>query len=206
MIMYIPVTQKGKVDTTRKVLSEGAYLKKLDEERSRYAARLQVIKDDLTDTYNWVKNKREEAITDETISKHGNNAYTISFPFSIALNCVSISFSGKTKTDAINTFLENMETTIKSKDTLLEDIISKYSGKYVKMEADVPVELEEDTDEILCITGEELNQKFDKYRRNPEVDSSDLQTIPTNSDPNADIPDYMKIKSDGTITGIKEQR
>lgn len=202
MIMYIPVTKKGKVDTTRKVLSEQAYGKMLEEHKAKYGARLQIIKDDLQDVYDYITTAGEQnAVRDGTSSKR-SAYYTISFPYSIALGYSAMSVEGRTAAEAVANLQKKLQQLIKEKDQLLLNILNNCAGEYVKMEADVPVELEEDADEMLCVTGEELNEKFDKYRRNPEVDSSELSTIPTNSDPNTD---YIKIKSDGTITGIKEQ-
>lgn len=205
MIMYIPVTKKGKVDTTRKVLSEQAYGKMLEEHKAKYESRLQIIKDDLQDVYDYITTAGEQnAVRDGTSSKRAAY-YTISFPYSIALGNSAMSVEGRTAAEAVANLQKKLQQLIKEKDQLLLNILNNCAGEYVKMEADVPAELEEDADEMLCLNGEELKEKFDKYRRNPEVDSSELSTIPTNSDPNADIPDYMKIKSDGTITGIKEQ-
>lgn len=205
MTMYIPVTKKGKVDTTRKVLSEQAYGKMLEEHKVKYRARLQIIKDDLQDVYDYITQAGEQnAVRDGTSSKRAAY-YTISFPYSIALGYSAMSVEGRTAAEAVANLQKKLQQLIKEKDQLLLNILNNCAGEYVKMEADVPTELEEDADEMLCVTGEELNGKFDKYRRNPEVDSTELQTVPTNSDPNASIPDYMKIKSDGTIAGIKEQ-
>lgn len=205
MIMYIPVTKKGKVDTTRKVLSEQAYGKMLEEHKAKYGARLQIIKDDLQDVYDYITLAGEPNAVREGTSSKRAAYYTISFPYSIALGYSAMSVEGRTAAEAVANLQKKLQQLIKEKDQLLLNILNNCAGEYVKMEADVPVELEEDSDEMLCINGEELNKKFDTYRRTPEVDSSELQTIPTNSDPDAGIPDYMKIKSDGTITGIKEQ-
>ena len=205
MIMYIPVTKKGKVDTTRKVLSEQAYGKMLEGYKEKYGARLQIIKDDLQDVYDYITTAGEQNAVREGTSSKRAAYYTISFPYSIALGYSAMSVEGRTAAEAVANLQKKLQQLIKEKDQLLLNILNNCAGEYVKMEADVPVELEEDSDEMLCINGEELNKKFDTYRRTPEVDSTDLQTIPTNSDPDADIPDYMKIKSDGTITGIKEQ-
>ena len=205
MIMYIPVTKKGKVDTTRKVLSEQAYGKMLEEHKAKYGARLQIIKDDLQDVYDYITLAGEQNAVREGTSSKRAAYYTISFPYSIALGYSAMSVEGRTAAEAVANLQKKLQQLIKEKDQLLLNILNNCAGEYVKMEADVPVELEGDSDEMLCINGEELNKKFDTYRRTPEVDSSELQTIPTNSDPSADIPDYMKIKSDGTITGIKEQ-
>lgn len=205
MIMYIPVTKKCKVDTTRKVLSEQAYGKMLEEHKAKYGARLQIIKDDLQDVYDYITLAGEQNAVREGTSSKRAAYYTISFPYSIALGYSAMSVEGRTAAEAVANLQKKLQQLIKEKDQLLLNILNNCAGEYVKMEADVPVELEEDSDEMLCINGEELNKKFDTYRRTPEVDSSELQTIPTNSDPNAGIPDYMKIKSDGTITGIKEQ-
>lgn len=205
MTMYIPVTKKGKVDTTRKVLSEQAYGKMLEEHKAKYGARLQIIKDDLQDVYDYITTAGEQnAVRDGASSKRATY-YTISFPYSIALGNSALVIDGRTAAEAVANLQKKLQQLIKEKDQLLLNILNNCAGEYVKMEADVPADLEEDADEMLCVTGEELNEKFDKYRRNPGVDSSELSTIPTNSDPNADIPDYARIKSDGTITGIKEQ-
>lgn len=205
MTMYIPVTKKGKVDTTRKVLSEQAYGKMLEEHKAKYGARLQIIKDDLQDVYDYITTAGEQnAVRDGASSKRATY-YTISFPYSIALGNSALVIDGRTAAEAVANLQKKLQQWIKEKDQLLLNILNNCAGEYVKMEADVPADLEEDADEMLCVTGEELNEKFDKYRRNPGVDSSELSTIPTNSDPNADIPDYARIKSDGTITGIKEQ-
>lgn len=202
MTMYIPVTKKGKVDTTRKVLSEQAYGKMLEEHKAKYGARLQIIKDDLQDVYDYITTAGEQnAVRDGTSSKRAAY-YVISFPYSIALGNSIMSVEGRTAAEAVTNLQKKLQQLIKEKDQLLLNILNNCAGEYVKMEADVPAEVEEDADEMLCITGEELNEKFDKYRRNPEVDSSELSTIPTNSDPNTD---YAKISSDGYITGIKEQ-
>lgn len=202
MIMYIPVTKKGKVDTTRKVLSEQAYGKMLEEHKAKYGARLQIIKDDLQDVYDYITTAGEQNAVREGTSSKRAAYYTISFPYSIALGYSAMSVEGRTAAEAVANLQKKLQQLIKEKDQLLLNILNNCAGEYVKMEADVPAEVEEDADEMLCITGEELNEKFDKYRRNPEVDASDLQTIPTNSDPNTD---YARIKSDGIITGIKEQ-
>lgn len=202
MTMYIPVTKKGKVDTTRKVLSEQAYGKMLEEHKAKYGARLQIIKDDLQDVYDYITTAGEQnAMRDGTSSKRAAY-YTISFPYSIALGNSAMSVEGRTAAEAVTNLQKKLQQLIKEKDQLLLNILNNCAGEYVKMEADVPAEVEEDADEMLCVTGEELNEKFDKYRRNPEVDSSELSTIPTNSDPNTD---YAKISSDGYITGIKEE-
>lgn len=202
MTMYIPVTKKGKVDTTRKVLSEQAYGKMLEEHKAKYGARLQIIKDDLQDVYDYITTAGEQnAVRDGTSSKRAAY-YVISFPYSIALGNSVMSVEGRTAAEAVTNLQKKLQQLIKEKDQLLLNILNNCAGEYVKMEADVPAEVEEDADEMLCVTGEELNEKFDKYRRNPEVDSSELSTIPTNSDPNTD---YAKISSDGYITGIKEE-
>ena len=205
MIMYIPVTKKGKVDTTRKVLSEQAYGKMLEEHKAKYGARLQIIKDDLQDVYDYITTAGEQNAVRDGISSKRAAYYTISFPYSIALGNSAMSVEGRTAAEAVTNLQKKLQQLIKEKDQLLLNILNNCAGEYVKMEADVPADLEEDADEMLCLNGEELNKKFDTYRRNPGVDSSELSTIPTDSDPNADLPDYAKIKSDGTITGIKEQ-
>lgn len=205
MIMYIPVTKKGKVDTTRKVLSEQAYGKMLEEHKAKYGARLQIIKDDLQDVYDYITTAGEQNAVREGTSSKRAAYYTISFPYSIALGDSSMSVEGRTAAEALSTLQQKLQQWIKEKDQLLLTILNNCAGEYVKMEADVPTEFEEDTDVPLRIGYAEFTQKQEELRRNQEDDSSKLQTIPTNSDPNADIPDYMKIKSDGTITGIKEQ-
>lgn len=202
MIMYIPVTKKGKVDTTRKVLSEQAYGKMLEEHKAKYGTRLQIIKDDLQDVYDYITLAGEQNAVREGTSSKRAAYYTISFPYSIALGYSAMSVEGRTAAEAVANLQKKLQQLIKEKDQLLLNILNNCAGEYVKMEADVPAEVEEDADEMLCVTGEELNEKFDKYRRNPEVDSSELSTIPTNSDPNTD---YAKISSDGYITGIKEE-
>lgn len=202
MIMYIPVTKKGKVDTTRKVLSEQAYGKMLEKHKAKYEARLQIIKDDLQDVYDYITTAGEQnAVRDGTSSKRAAY-YTISFPYSIALGNSAMSVEGRTAADAVTNLQKKLQQLIKEKDQLLLNILNNCAGEYVKMEADVPAELEEDADEMRCLNANELKEKFDTYRRNMGVDSTDLQTVPTNSDPNTD---YAKISSDGTITGIKEQ-
>lgn len=202
MIMYIPVTKKGKVDTTRKVLSEQAYGKMLEEHKAKYGARLQIIKDDLQDVYDYITTAGEQnAVRDGTSSKRAAY-YMISFPYSIALGYSAMSVEGRTAAEAVTNLQKKLQQLIKEKDQLLLNILNNCAGEYVKMEADVPADLEEDADEMLCLNGEELNKKFDTYRRNPGVDSSELSTIPTNSDPNTD---YDKISSDGYITGINEE-
>lgn len=206
MTMYIPVTKKGKVDTTRKVLSEQAYGKMLEEHKAKYRARLQIIKDDLQDVYDYITTAGEQnAVRDGTSSKRAAY-YTISFPYSIALGYSAMSVEGRTAAEAVANLQKKLQQLIKEKDQLLLNILNNCAGEYVKMEADVPTELEEeDPHMMLCVNGRDVNGKSDNYCRNPEVDSSELQTAPTNSDPHSDLPDYAKIKSDGTITGIKEQ-
>lgn len=205
MIMYIPVTKKGKVDTTRKVLSEQAYGKMLEEHKAKYGARLQIIKDDLQDVYDYITTAGEQnAVRDGTSSKRATY-YTISFPYSIALGNSALVIDGRTAAEAVANLQKKLQQWIKEKDQLLLNILNNCAGEYVKMEADVPAELEEDNDEMLRINYAELVQKQNEWQRNQEADSSKLSTVPTNSDPNADMTDYIKIKSDGTITGIKEQ-
>lgn len=202
MIMYIPVTKKGKVDTTRKVLSEQAYGKMLEEHKAKYGARLQIIKDDLQDVYDYITTAGEQNAVREGTSSKRAAYYTISFPYSIALGNSAMSVEGRTAAEAVTNLQKKLQQLIKEKDQLLLNILNNCAGEYVKMEAEVPADLEEDADEMLCLNGEELNKKFDTYRRNPGVDSSELSTIPTNSDPNTD---YAKISSDGYITGINEE-
>lgn len=205
MIMYIPVTKKGKVDTTRKVLSEQAYGKMLEEHKAKYRARLQIIKDDLQDVYDYITQAGEQnAVRDGTSSKRAAY-YTISFPYSIALGYSAMSVEGRTAAEAVTNLQKKLQQLIKEKDQLLLNILNNCAGEYVKMEADVSTGPEEDNDEMLRINYAELVQKQNEWQRNQEADSSKLSTVPTNSDPNADIPDYMKIKSDGTLAGIKEQ-
>lgn len=205
MIMYIPVTKKGKVDTTRKVLSEQAYGKMLEEHKAKYGARLQIIKDDLQDVYDYITLAGEQnAVRDGTSSKRAAY-YTISFPYSIALGDSSMSVEGRTAAETVANLQKKLQQLIKEKDQLLLNILNTCAGEYVKMEADAPAEVEEDTDVPLRIGYAEFSKKQEELRRNQEADSSKLSTVPTNSDPDAGIPDYMKIKSDGTITGIKEQ-
>ena len=206
MIMYIPVTKKGKVDTTRKVLSEQAYGKMLEEHKAKYGARLQIIKDDLQDVYDYITTAGEQNAVRDSISSKRAAYYTISFPYSIALSNSAMSVEGRTAAEAVTNLQKKLQQLIKEKDQLLLNILNNCAGEYVKMEADVPTELEEeDPHMMLCVNGRDINGKSDNYCRNPEVDSTDLQAVPANSDPNADLPDYAKIKSDGTITGIKEQ-
>ena len=205
MTMYIPVTKKGKVDTTRKVLSEQAYGKMLEEHKAKYGARLQIIKDDLQDVYDYITTAGEQNAVRDGISSKRAAYYTISFPYSIALGNSAMSVEGRTAAEAVTNLQKKLQQLIKEKDQLLLNILNNCAGEYVKMEADVPTGPEEDNNELLRINYAEFVQKQNEYRRNPEVDSSELQTAPTNSDPNADLPDYAKIKSDGTITGIKEQ-
>ena len=205
MTMYIPVTKKGKVDTTRKVLSEQAYGKMLEEHKAKYGARLQIIKDDLQDVYDYITTAGEQNAVRDSISSKRAAYYTISFPYSIALGNSAMSVEGRTAAEAVTNLQKKLQQLIKEKDQLLLNILNNCAGEYVKMEADVPAGPEEDNNELLRINYAEFVQKQNEYRRNPEVDSSELQTAPTNSDPNADLPDYAKIKSDGTITGIKEQ-
>ena len=205
MTMYIPVTKKGKVDTTRKVLSEQAYGKMLEEHKAKYGARLQIIKDDLQDVYDYITTAGEQNAVRDGISSKRAAYYTISFPYSIALGNSAMSVEGRTAAEAVTNLQNKLQQLIKEKDQLLLNILNNCAGEYVKMEADVPADLEEDADEMLCLNGKDVNGKSDNYCRNPEVDSTDLQTIPTNSDPNADMTDYVKIKSDGTLAGIKEQ-
>ena len=78
MIMYIPVTKKGKVDTTRKVLSEQAYCKMLEEHKAKYKARLQIIKDDLQDVYDYITTAGEQNAVREGTSSKRAAYYTIS--------------------------------------------------------------------------------------------------------------------------------
>ena len=206
MIMYIPVTKKGKVDTTRKVLSEQSYDKMLEEHKEKYGARLQIIKDDLQDVYDYITTAGEQNAVRDGISSKRAAYYTISFPYSIALGNSAMSVEGRTAAEAVTNLQKKLQQLIKEKDQLLLNILNNCAGEYVKMEADVPTELEEEDPHLmLCVNGRDVNGKSDNYCRNPEVDSSELSTIPTNSDPNADLSDYAKIKSDGTITGIKEQ-
>lgn len=202
MTMYIPVTKKGKVDTTRKVLSEQAYGKMLEEHKAKYGARLQIIKDDLQDVYDYITTAGEQnAVRDGTSSKR-SAYYTISFPYSIALGNSALVIDGRTAAEAVANLQKKLQQWIKDKDQLLLNILNNCAGEYVKMEADVPTELEDDNTELLRINYAELVQKQNEYRHNPEVDSTDLQTAPTNSDPNTD---YARIKSDGTLAGIKEE-
>lgn len=205
MTMYIPVTKKGKVDTTRKVLSEQAYGKMLEEHKAKYGARLQIIKDDLQDVYDYIFQAGEQNAVRDGISSKRAAYYTISFPYSIALGNSAMSVEGRTAAEAVTNLQKKLQQLIKEKDQLLLNILNNCAGEYVKMEADVPTGPEEDNDEMLRINYAELIQKQNEWQRNQEGDSSDLQTVPTNSDPDAGIPDYMKIRSDGTIAGIKEQ-
>ena len=205
MTMYIPVTKKGKVDTTRKVLSEQAYGKMLEEHKAKYGSRLQIIKDDLQDVYDYITTAGEQNAVRDGISSKRAAYYTISFPYSIALGNSAMSVEGRTAAEAVTNLQKKLQQLIKEKDQLLLNILNNCAGEYVKMEADVPTGPEEDNDEMLCINYAELVQKQNEYRSNLEVDSSELQTALTNSDPDAGIPDYMKIRSDGTITGIKEE-
>ena len=205
MTMYIPVTKKGKVDTTRKVLSEQAYGKMLEEHKAKYGARLQIIKDDLQDVYDYITTAGEQNAVRDGISSKRAAYYTISFPYSIALGNSAMSVEGRTAAEAVTNLQKKLQQLIKEKDQLLLNILNNCAGEYVKMEADVPAGPEEDNNELLRINYAEFVQKQNEWQRNQEADSSELQTAPTNSDPNADLPDYAKIKSDGTITGIKEQ-
>lgn len=205
MIMYIPVTKKGKVDTTRKVLSEQAYGKMLEEHKAKYGARLQIIKDDLQDVYDYITTAGEQNAVRDGISSKRAAYYTISFPYSIALGNSAMSVEGRTAAEAVTNLQKKLQQLIKEKDQLLLNILNNCAGEYVKMEADVPTEVEKDPDFMLCVNGRDVNGKSDNYCHNLEVDSTDLQTVPTNSDPNADMTDYVKIKSDGTIAVIKEQ-
>lgn len=205
MIMYIPVTKKGRVDTTRKVLSEQAYSKMLEELKEKYGARLKIIKDDLQDVHDYLTVAGEQnAVKDGTSSKR-SAYYVITFPYSVALGDSVMSVEGRTAAEAVSTLQQKLQQWIKDKDHLLQNILDSCAGDYVKMEADVPVELGEDVDDRMILTGEELNKKFDTYRRDPGVDSSELQTVPTNSDSDLDNTNYVKVRSDGTLTGIKEQ-
>lgn len=205
MTMYIPVTKKGKVDTTRKVLSEQAYSKMLEEHKAKYGARLQIIKDDLQDVYDYITLAGERnAVRDGTSSKRAAY-YVISFPYSIALGDSAMIIDGRTAAEAVTNLQQKLQQWIKDKDQLLLTILNNCAGEYVKMEADVPVELEEDADEMLCLNGDELKKKFDTYRRDPGVDSSDLQTIPTSSDSDADNTSYLRIGAYDTRMGDKEQ-
>lgn len=205
MTMYIPVTKKGKVDTTRKVLSEQAYGKMLEEHKAKYGARLQIIKDDLQDVYDYITTAGEQNAVREGTSSKRAAYYTISFPYSIALGYSAMSVEGRTAAEAVANLQKKLQQLIKEKDQLLLNILNSCAGEYVKMEADVPVELKEDSDEMMHLDGEELRKKFDTYRRDPEVDVSELQTEPTNSNSDLDDTSYVKIKSDGTLMGLKEQ-
>ena len=205
MTMYIPVTKKGKVDTTRKVLSEQAYGKMLEEHKAKYGARLQIVTDDLQDVYDYITTAGEQNAVRDGISSKRAAYYTISFPYSIALGNSAMSVEGRTAAEAVTNLQKKLQQLIKEKDQLLLNILNNCAGEYVKMEADVPTGPEEDNNEMLRINYAELIQKQNERQRNQEGDSTKLSTVPTNSDPNADIPDYMKIKSDGTITGIKEE-
>lgn len=202
MTMYIPVTKKGKVDTTRKVLSEQAYGKMLEEHKAKYGARLQIIKDDLQDVYDYITTAGEQNAVRDGISSKRAAYYTISFPYSIALGNSAMSVEGRTAAEAVTNLQKKLQQLIKEKDQLLLNILNNCAGEYVKMEADVPTGPEEDNDEMLRINYAELVQKQNEWQRNQEVISTDLQTAPTNSDPNTD---YARIKSDGIITGIKEE-
>lgn len=179
MIMYIPVTKGGTVDSTRKLLSEQAYVEMIDIAKAKYQSRIQAITDDLTDTYAYISNMGVKSITHTFDKKKAQALYEITFPYSVVLNTCWVRVNAQDPTDAIAIFLKTLRDKIDAEEHHIEHILDTITRTYTRMDADIPAEVEDAADEVPSYTKEELDTKFQSYK---VVSSPTVSDVPVESD------------------------
>lgn len=198
MTLYIPVTKKGMLDSSRMALSEKKYNAMLEAEKEKYTKRFAVLKEDLLEMYTYITNAGEAAVTKDSATSKRGAVYSVWFPYSVAYDRYGITVTTTDAAEAIRIVLEDIKARIDKQEKILQNILYIIEKGYIRMVTNTD-EVEEAAEEA-PLSNSDLEEKFSSYTRN------DTATTPTN-DPLTELDNkFNQINgSDGKLEGIKEQ-
>lgn len=196
MVLYIPVTKKGMLDSSRVALSEKKYNAMLEAQKEKYAKRFAVLKEDLQEMYDYLVNAGETAVTKDTATSKRGAVYSVWFPYSVAYERYGINVTTTDAAEALKLVLEGITTRIYNQEKTLQTILYNIEKGYIKMVTEED-ELEEKE------SGTDLEEKFRTYTRNDQNDTATTSV----SDPLTELDNKFNqvSRSDGKLEGIKEQ-
>lgn len=157
MVLYIPVTKKGKLDNGRVALSEKKYNEMINAQKNKYSQRFAMLAADMQDIYDYLVIAGISAVTKDSATSKRGAVYTVWFPYSVAYGRSNITVTASNPVEAINYVMDDIKSRISQQNTAMQVIMHDVEEGYVK------VVTEEDELELNTVNTDP-ESKFESYR------------------------------------------